>query len=582
MQKQVPSCGALGNGDRSQSPASRRPQGRRTPVHVAKQFRLHPSDNRKVFETFFASLDTPISLSCYLMYKYEEYEQLVTKEIDPRTYTDVDLFRRDFAAISFLRKHGFLKTSIDKRGTAIAAFTKAELACKASNLRIRDYLTKGEIYPSGELYLNSMIRKIERILGHFDIDEVLEMCNWGPGVTQSVKGSDVSSTRKFEVERGITRDAYFLLGPILKRAYPLWNAWNQVEFSVGNQIITVPKNAKTDRTIAIEPGLNTWIQLGLGKSIRRRLRFAGFNLNSDAKNQLGAYKGSVDDSLATVDFSAASDTIARDVVELLLPPIWFTVLNAARSHYFTLDGVTCRAEKFSTMGNGFTFELESLIFVSAALAVCEVCGVDDSEVSVFGDDIIIPSSVISEYTQLVAWLGFKVNPEKSFSSGYFRESCGQYFFKGVDVKPIFQKKDLLYAKDLFRLANGVRNLGHRHNIRCGCDSRFRSLWSLIVGLVPSDIRLMGPVSGGDAVIHVNLSESSARKPRDGWDGFLYTGLPEVSICTESDGHGLLLSRLHRVVTELPYGNKVPFRARTHMRLNKRMFAHQWYDFGPWL
>lgn len=539
-----------------------------------RSFRLHPAVNRKVIEDFFISLGTPIALSCYLLYKYEEYDQLVQKDIDPRSYNDVDRFRNDFAAISFLRKHGGLPTSIDRKEVALLGFVKAEETCKVSNQRIRDYLSSGKIYPDGERVLTTLVRKIERVLGTFDIDEVLQSCSWGPGVSQLIKGNDTSGARKFDVECEITRDAYYLFGETMKLAFPLWKAWDKVKFSAGNHIITVPKNAKTDRTIAIEPGLNIWVQLGIGKVLRRRLRFAGYNLNSDLKNQRGAYLGSLDDSLATIDFKAASDTISRAVVELLLPPVWFTVLNAARSQFYTLDGKTQRAEKFSTMGNGFTFELESLIFVCAALAICEVNGIDDSNVSVFGDDIVLPSCCVSEYTDLVGWLGFTVNREKSFSSGYFRESCGQYYFKGVDVKPLFLKKDLTYAKDLFRLANGVRNLSHRHNANCGCDSRFRAVWSLLVSSIPQRLRFRGPVASGDATIHVNLDETVARRSQEGWCGYKYTGVPEIPISIEKSSLGLLLARLHSPSADMPYGNNVPLRARTRMLLKRNMFVHQ--------
>jgi len=301
-------------------------------------------------------------------------------------------------------------------------------------------------------------------------------------VTQTVKGCDVSSSRKFEVERGITRDAYFLFGPTLKQAYPLWNAWDSVEYSTGNHIITVPKNAKTDRTIAVEPGLNTWIQLGIGKAIRRRLRFAGFNLNSDYKNQLGAFKGSIDDSLATIDFSAASDTIAKELVRLVLPPVWFSVLDAARSHYFTLDGVTRRAEKFSTMGNGFTFELESLLFYCISRAVAfhtNTRGV----ISVYGDDIIAPVEMADDLSWVLGVLGFEVNPKKSYSSGPFRESCGGHYYNGYDITPFYVKAPIVRLVDLIHVCNQLRKWARTELGILDCE--VSDLWRSLAAHVPS-------------------------------------------------------------------------------------------------
>lgn len=548
-----------------------------------RAYRLHPSDKSRVIEHFYIALDTPVSLSCYLLYKYGEFEQLAYKDIDPGSYESATKFRDDYAAVSFLRKNSFLKTNIDRREVALTAFKKAELQCRVTNQRIQRLLDVGYDADCPVYLLWGLARKIEKILGDFDIDRMLDKCTWGPGVSQLVKGEDTSGARKFDIECEVTRDAYALFEPVFSQAYPLWTAWSKdAKFKPGNHIITVPKSAKTDRTIAIEPGINTFIQLGIGKLIRERLRFAGYNLDSDLKNQRGAYLGSIDDSLATIDFKAASDTISKKVVEFLLPPKWFNVLNAARSHYYTLDGQISCAEKFSTMGNGFTFELESLIFVAAALTVCESLGLDDSGVSVFGDDIIIPSLAVSQYTELVTYLGFTINNEKSFSQGYFRESCGCYYFNGMDVKPLYLKRDLVYAKDLFRLANAIRALSHRFNNFWSCDIRFSRMWSLVTHLIPQSLRLKGPISSGDASIHVNPDELEVRYPKDSWCGRLYTGVPEVPISIEKCSFGLLLARLHKASGDMPHGNNVPLRARTRTVLKKHMLVHQWYDFGPWL
>jgi hypothetical protein len=571
-------------------------------LSLVREFRLHPADNRRVIENFFIALDTPISLSCYLLYKYHEYDQLVSKEIHPSSYNEGTVFRDDFAAVSFLRKHGSLKTTYDRKGNAMQVFAEGESLCKDTNIRIKRYLSGSQESRPSEWHLTGAIRKIDRVLSSFDIDEVLEMCGWGPGTTLLVKGSDTSGAQKFDVDSDFTVDAYDLFGSTLVSAYPLWEKLKQPSFRTGNKVSTVPKNAKTDRTIAVEPGGNSWIQSGIGRLIRKRLRFSGYNLSSDLKNQRGAYIGSIDDSLATIDFKAASDTISLEVVRLLLPPVWFQVLDAARSKNYTLDGVTHISEKFSTMGNGFTFELESLIFLSLALAICEEKGLDDSGVSIFGDDLILPSECVAELTELCTFLGFTINAKKSFSSGPFRESCGTYYFNGLDVKPLFLKTDLLYVKDIYRLANAIRRLSHSFILRNGCDRRFRSIWSLLTHLIPSSVRFFGPVSSGDATIHNNIEDSTPSEHPDGWCGFLYTGLPDSSISIEKESLGLLLSKLSQrsrdtrnlsrsLVSKLLHlfpsddrvsGNRVSLRERTRILYKRKMFVHQWYNFGPWI
>lgn len=546
----------------------------------ANSFSLHPSDNQKVILDFYASLDTPVSLACALLYKYGEYDQLVAKEINPFHYNDPVVFRDDFASISFLRKHETLKTSYDKKGEAISAFKKAELTCKSTNERIKSYLQTGQINPACEWILHMTIRKIDRILGSFDIDEVLDFCGWGPGVTTLVKGSDTSGSHKFDRETAITRDLYDLVADVAKLAYPNWEALHNVTFETGNTVITVPKNAKIDRTIAIEPGLNSWFQKGLGSFIRGRLRRAGYNLNSDLKNQRGAYIGSLTNQLATVDFKAASDTISTSLVELLLPPVWFTVLNAARSKYYSLDGQFTESYKFSSMGNGFTFELESLIFLALGLSTCEYLRLDDTAVSIFGDDLILPSGAVPKLTEICDFAGFTVNTQKSYASGYFRESCGSYYFKGLDVKPVFLKRDVKQLKDVYRILNTIRTFSHTRNCHFGCDRKFRSLWVSLVHKLPSVLRLFGPIAGGDSVIHENLMENGWRA-HNGWDGFFYPGLPSVPLTVERETNGLLLHRLHSPSRDRSLGNEVSLRARTKMVFKKSMFVSQWYEFGNW-
>jgi len=90
-----------------------------------RRHRTHELTLRKQIVEFYASLDTAVSLSCAILYRYGEFEQLVKKDIDPRYYADHSSFRDDFAAISFLRKNRFLNTGIDLRRTALDKFEAA-------------------------------------------------------------------------------------------------------------------------------------------------------------------------------------------------------------------------------------------------------------------------------------------------------------------------------------------------------------------------------------------------------------------------------------------------------------------------
>lgn len=551
-------------------------------LDLVKKLRLHPSCYMTAVSDFYVSLNTPVSLSCWILFQNGEFDQLVEKNVDPSDYIDGSSFRDDFAAVSFLRKSEVLKTSFDRKANALKVFSEGETRCAGINRFFSSLQSScGKIHPDDWFVINSQIRKIDRILGEFDIDTMLTDCRWGPGSTLSLSREGVSASHKFDFECDITPDAYRLFGEVMKRAFPLWgNLWTP-NFKEGNKVVTVPKNAKTDRTIAIEPGLNVWIQLGIGKSIRRKLRFAGYNLDSDLKNQRGAYIGSLDNSLATIDFKAASDSISKGLVEFLLPPRWYTILNAARSHKYTLDGETKISEKFSTMGNGFTFELESLIFVTLALAICEANGCDDDSVSIFGDDLIIPTVCVPQLRRICELYGFTINTDKSYSYSAFRESCGSYYFHGMDVKPIFFKKGLQTVKDVYRLCNRLRAFSHSI-FPYGCDRRFKGNWHRLIDMIPKDVRLFGPISSGDATIHADLSECSPKRHPGGWEGFIFPGFPSVAINCERETIGLLLSRLHTRSIDTDHRNSVPLRAKTRIVYKKAMFVSQWYSYGDWI
>lgn len=569
-----------------------------------RSFKLPDSEKSRVIQEFYSSLDSAVALSCWILFSSGEHLQLAQKELRIEDYSCGQRFAADFAAVSFLRKAPFLETGLDLKREAMTAFAASEEACKVTNRRFRNLTLDPNYHGSSAVLHEAVRRKICKVLGPFDMGSALDMGSWGPGVTRTCKGKNVSASRKFHDERGITSTAYRLFVPFAKLAYPGWFTEDMVaelvEFE-GNEVITVSKNSKTDRTIGIEPGLNSYFQLGVGRLIRKRLRKAGFDLSSDEKNQRGALTGSLDGSLATVDFSSASDTISREVVRSLLPDDWFFVLDSLRSPCYNLDGLTVPYAKFSAMGNGFTFELESLIFVSAALAVCEYLNLDIDDISVFGDDIIIPSEGFDLYHSFCAFLGFTVNPRKSFSKGPFRESCGAYFFNGVDVKPIFLKEVISNAKSIYRLANSVRLLAHRRSSYDGCSEQFRPIWRYLVRRLPATLRVFGPRSAGDACLNVNFDEGTPKLARFGWEGSLHSGFIERAVRVVDEEPSLLLAKLRypspgltqeglndllrdpekKVVVNDASNNEVTLRSVTRIAFKTAMFAPRWYNFGPW-
>ena len=137
-----------------------------------------------------------------------------------------------------------------------------------------------------------------------------------------------------------------------------------------------------------------------------------------------------------------------------MPPDWFERLDDLRSPSGLLpDGTLIHYEKFSSMGNGFTFELESLIFWALAQSVCEQLSLDTTNLSVYGDDIIVPARAVELLSQVFAYCGFTMNAKKSFSDSPFRESCGKHYFHGVDVTPFYIRSSIKTPYELISVLN---------------------------------------------------------------------------------------------------------------------------------
>lgn len=230
--------------------------------------------------------------------------------------------------------------------------------------------------------------------------------------------------------------------------------WSEVlRLTDHSQITTVPKSVDTDRTIAIEPVLNVFLQLGVDQVIRRRLLARwNYNLNDQSVNQNLAKEASCSNRYATIDLSGASDTISLKICEMLLPPAWYNLLLDLRTPKGDLDGTVARFDKISSMGNGFTFALESLIFGALARCAMRRSG-QIGESAVYGDDIIIPVGAVPFLFSLLDLCGFTINKEKSFVDGPFKESCGCDSYLGYDVRPVFLKHEIKTVSDLFYLHN---------------------------------------------------------------------------------------------------------------------------------
>jgi hypothetical protein len=221
------------------------------------------------------------------------------------------------------------------------------------------------------------------------------------------------------------------------------------------RLISVLKNSTSRRTITVEPMLNQFVQQGLNTVLRGailecRILSRSIALSDQSKNQELALEGSRTNKWATLDLKSASDLLSVKLVEAVFGNhghFFDHMMDCRSTDVYTDCEADITLSKFAGMGNALTFPVQTICFaVVSYAAILDCWGVTPTywnlrrasrHVRVYGDDIIVST----EYAHQVAiWLesvGLKVNRNKSFFGGYFKESCGVDAFRGVDVTPLY-------------------------------------------------------------------------------------------------------------------------------------------------
>jgi len=478
----------------------------------------------------------------YLRSKSHEKLLGLAEQMSEQMYPDASSHYEAAQVVALIKKYPF-PTNIDLRAEALKRFQQSEDKCRETNSILRSgshssLLARAAIY-------------VERVLGaEPDILAILKQCSFGPGTSVGVSGNDCTFARKL-----LAIGASCSPSAVLYYVHALWanlhyrdvllteyNArsssgriicYDQNYFVIQtlqrmktveyNKVTSVPKTSLTDRTIGVEPLANTFIQKGVDAFMKPRLKRHGLDIRDQSLNQIFARVGSMTGSFATMDLSAASDTISIEVVRKILPPAWFSFLNSIRSPSYVLPSKDCRKaktleskryEKFSSMGNGFTFPLETLIFASIIKATFHDA-VATRDFLVYGDDIIVKSHMFESVAKSLEACGFTLNRKKTFGEGPFRESCGADWYLGVDVRPVV----LDYALDSFK------SIVQLHNI-----IKSKPLWlklfgpdvlELLKNAVPEDIRLVSlSPRNWDSAFQVEIDElmtsPHSRYNHDSW------------------------------------------------------------------
>lgn len=221
----------------------------------------------------------------------------------------------------------------------------------------------------------------------------------------------------------------------------------QAEVVVAGNLAFVPKSYSTRRTTVTEPSLNTYFQLGAGEVISSVLKKSvGIDLSNQSRvNAALARAGSCDQSFATIDLKQCSDYIAVDMVNFMFPKSAVQWFERLRTPFIMTGCGPLMLWMCSTMGNGFTFPMQTILLAAVILGVYRTLGIkpvksgDRRNFGVFGDDIVVVTEAVGLLCKCLEALGFVVNYEKSFASGPFRESCGSDWFAGYPVRGVYCK-----------------------------------------------------------------------------------------------------------------------------------------------
>lgn len=350
----------------------------------------------------------------------------------------------------------------------------------------------------------------------------------------------------------------------------------------GNALFYVPKETIIARTAATEPTLNMFGQKGYGDLIEKLLlQYHNIDLEVQQNiNRWFARVGSSNGEYATIDLSSASDTIGLTLLNFLLPECIMKDLMLLRSPVTEVGREVVELNMISTMGNGFTFPLETWVFANLILAVM----IEDGEpifdaygkrrYSVFGDDIVCPVKVYDKAILVLESAGFTVNRSKSFGSGGFRESCGGDYFKGSNVRSVYLKESY-NDSHVYSLINRLLDWSGVHKIPLPETCAY--LRSLV------QFRPIPLYEDETSGIRTPLSRLQARK-KGPWGGFYYRCLvqevpayPVRPEFTKRNYHAVKVAFLHGDLK----GDLITPRVRAGQERFKvvRREATTWWNFS---
>lgn len=302
---------------------------------------------------------------------------------------------------------------------------------------------------SRHLVLQRARTYISRILGPFNMDELLEKVEFGKRANYGVPYAKSYLDEKVRTLSGSKEHCDWFVNTYLPTDDILRDAIASVQ-KAGASVVSdrphllvtstltataVPKSFKIDRIITPNTVIGAMHSAALGTLIEERLKEAGLNIRKLQERQKElAQSASRHRQLVTADLSDASNCFTHEMVNRLIPRRWYTELKRGMIRHVKVGDRTIQMTSFMAMGIGYTFPLETLMFYGVLKALAELCNVS-GRISVYGDDLIYPRKLHPYVVRMFPKIGFHLNIDKTFCNDNFRESCGGDYYHGVDVRP---------------------------------------------------------------------------------------------------------------------------------------------------
>lgn len=426
---------------------------------------------RMLVRDFQEDLDDPLFCSEYSQILKVGTIQEIRQSCPTISYDDDTYrFKATYQISSLFKRHRFRKDIYSDQeliDLAIAGFVSTQDRIRNLNFdnpscNLRFVLDYARMY-------------IHRVLGVYDAEEHRSLCRFGRKASVGVPARKACEAARWAIPITGSRNQISWFRSEMDGIDVIQNYLNsQLDSDPKGSIYRetdsltltlVPKTFKSLRAIMPNTTIGSYMSYGLGEMIRKRLKRNGFDIKTlQMKHRVLARLASVHKRYVTADLSSASDSISVALVNRLFPSDWLQILHQSRIGKVVLpNGSTVQSETFCTMGVGYTFPLQTLVFLSLLIAIqaLRIPRKDWQRISVYGDDLIYSRHIHDDVLQLFSELGFVINVDKTFVTTGFRESCGGDYFHGVDVRP-FQPRNgssfvlkREYEAILYKFINGI-------------------------------------------------------------------------------------------------------------------------------